>query len=314
MKKFANFICMMVALIATLAVVSCGKSKKADAVNLYNYVISDYKIVAKLDVKKLMNDGSISDQIEKIFEESDDLKMDDLDGVNKIIVVAKEEDNPYVLINLSMNKDEILKKEEEDAKIEKIKVSNKDAYAITEKEDDKGITTYAYFIDDKNALLSPKKEQFTELVDLFANNPVKYNFQNNDNLQADSKGFDKFPVWFAFRDDQTSARGTFSLPAGEDVKYKISVEVVPSEEDYAEMKKQFPGMKNMMFGMVSMAMQAPDLGKKLDNDLKIEFDDTSKAVKVQFAFDPADYEEYTDKAIELSKQQKKGGAPTMMMK
>ena len=310
MKKFTNFICMMVALLATLVVVSCGKAKK-EGVNLYNYVVKDYQAVAKINVDKVMGDDGISEHVKKIIEESDASKLDNLEGIKEIIIVVKDKEFPYGLIKLTVPKDEFLKNIEKSCNVKKIKVADKQAYVIAKKEAAEKETNYFYFINDKNLIASGKKGVLEEIVKEFTASPVMDNFKNNVNLQKDIKGLEKFPIWFSFRDEEAAARGTFSLPSDDNAKYVVDAEVMPSAEDYDEAKKQLPGMKDMMIGMFSIAIQDPELPKKINNDLKIEFDDKTKMIKVKFAFNPKDYKGYTDKMIELSKQKEKGIPPTV---
>ncbi len=312
MKKFINVICVVVAFVATaLLISSCGKAKDAKGTNLYNYIPNDYMMVAKIDSETLMNNDVIYEHVTKILNEVPDVDTDDLDGVNSIILVAQNEESEsaYCLINLFISKEEFLKNEEEDAKVTKIKIGDKEAY----ESNDDGEISYCYFIDDKNMIISDNKEKLTEVVNQFSVPTVKENLKNNTMLKKDMAGFEKYPVWFAVHKDDVTGRANFSLPTAGSKKYGIYAEVMPpSDEEYDKAKKQFSAQKDMMIGMAGMFLGAPELSAKLKKDLKIDFDDTSKMIKINFSFDPATYEGYTEKLIKLGNKQKQ--VPGVMTK
>ncbi len=315
MKKFINVICITVAFIAVILFVSsCGKAKEGKGTNLYNYIPNDYMAVAKIDSETLMKNEVIKKYMEKILDEvSGVINLNaiksDLDVIKNMIIVFKTKDFSYGLINLSVNKEEFLKRTKETVSVTKIKIGDKEAYEYVSD----GKKYYSYFIDSNNAIIAFDKDQLTEVVNQFSVATVTENFKNNKMLKKNMVGLEKYPVWMAFHDSQVDGRVNFSIPTADSKVYNFAAEFMSlSEKDYNKEKQQFPSMKYTMIDMVSNIIVSPELLAKLKENLKFDFDDASKRIKVNFSFDPAAYEGYTEKLIKLGNQQKQ--VPGVMTK
>lgn len=291
----------VVSLLILFLSISCFIVKKNQTINLYNYVIDDYGLILKIDsVKLLKNPEAKQDIIDnyKLLNEP----VESLEYEKNMIFVVLDEDIMYCLGSNSIAKTEYLQYLGKKAEIKEVVLEGKTFYWQIPNEETKTSLdedSCYYFIDDFNYINADDEYIILDILNILELNKSK----DKVVLQKDISNFDKYPIWGAFHLNGIEGYMSYQVPNEKIKKYNLYAEAVIADlAEYKEYKKQYFSMRSLGIGMLAMQLKAQNLSKQLDKDLKVEFIEKDKKIKLNFSYLMNDYKAYIEKLFEIFKK------------
>ena len=267
-----------------------------------DYITQDYKALFAIDINKFMNSNNVAfkdfkSNIESVvarFVKKNDMKgykAIDWQQFGLLYFVLANDENFYGLLETKMDGDKLIANLCQHYNKYKPATKNIDGFDFTL------INKVALCKLNKNLIILTQKTKLPWLVKMFVNAKIPKLAKNNAKFQNDYTKLGNKPAWSAFNLEKNENGYGFL-----DVKDNFGVLTLkysaPNDKDgYNEAKLKMAMLPLILSSAFARQPALKSLGKTIQKDLKLKFDDSSKSITFNFEFD---YKKYSETLTNLT--------------